>query len=130
MAKQIVEQVAEANAEALTRGSEAAEKIVEGDAEAFTQSNSTSQAAVEELSKAYQDLATRNTRNLTAAMQALATAKSPVDFIELQQRLIKEGVQTAIRDSQRIAELTTVVLTRAFEPIWKRMEAVHNSAQP
>jgi hypothetical protein len=37
-------------------------------------------------------LATKNAKNLTAAMQALAAVKSPAEFIELQQRLIKEGV--------------------------------------
>jgi phasin family protein len=112
MAKHIVEQIAEANTEALT------------------ESGNASRAAVEELTKAYHDLATRNTRNLTAAMQALATVKSPADFIELQQRLMREGVQTAMSDSQRIAELATAVFTGAFGPVRKRMEAVQNSAQP
>jgi phasin family protein len=112
MAKHIVEQIAEANTEALT------------------ESGNASRAAVEELTKAYHDLATRNTRNLTAAMQALATVKSPADFIELQQRLMREGVQTAMSDSQRIAELTNAVFTGPFEPVRKRMEAVQNSAQP
>ncbi len=130
MAKHVVEQIAEANGEALHKGGEAAEKIVKGNAETLTESGNASRAAVEELTKAYHDLATRNTRNLTAAMQALATVKSPADFIELQQRLIKEGVQTAMSDSQRIAELTTAVFTGAFEPVRKPMEAVQNSAQP
>jgi Phasin protein len=40
---------------------------------------------------------------LTAAMQALARAKSPAEFIELQQRLIKEGVEAAVSDSRHIA---------------------------
>jgi hypothetical protein len=38
-------------------------------------------------SRAYQELATKNAKNLTAAMQALAAVKSPAEFIELQQRL-------------------------------------------
>ena len=63
-------------------------------------------------------------------MQALTAVKSPTDFIELQQRLIKEGVETAVGDSQRIAQLTTAVFTAAFEPIKKRIEAVQNSATP
>jgi len=58
------------------------------------------------LTKAYLGLATKNAKNLTAAMQALAAVKSPTEFIESQQRLIKEGDQAAVRDSRHIAELT------------------------
>ena len=94
MAKQPVEQIAEAASEALTKSGEAAEKIVKGNAEALTESGNASRAAVQELTRAYQELATKNAKNLTAAMQALATVKSPAEFIELQQRLIKEGVRS------------------------------------
>ncbi|MGO9453449.1 MAG: phasin family protein [Candidatus Binataceae bacterium] len=51
-------------------------------------SGNASRAAVQELTRAYQELATKNAKNLTAAMQALAAVKSPAEFIELQQRLI------------------------------------------
>jgi phasin family protein len=83
-----------------------------------------------ELTKAYQELTTKIGRNLTAAMQAMVAVKSPAEFIELQQRLIKEGVETFVGDSQRISQLTTAVFTAAFEPVKKRVEAVQNSAHP
>jgi len=75
-------------------------------------------------------MATKNVRNLTAAMQALARVKSPAEYIELQQRLIKEGVETTVGDSQRIVQLTTAVFTAAFEPVVKHIEAVQNTAHP
>ena len=109
MAKQPAEQIAEAAIEALTKGGEAAEKIVKGNAEALTESGNASRAAIQELTRAYQELASKNGKNLTAAMQSLAAVKSPAEFIELQQRLIKEGVEAAVRDSQHIAQLTTAV---------------------
>jgi hypothetical protein len=90
MAKRPAEQIAEVTAEPLTKGGEAAEKIVKGNAEALTVSGNASRAAVQELTRAYQELATKNAKNLTAAMQALAAVKSPAEFIELQQRLIKD----------------------------------------
>ena len=74
------------------------------------------------MTKAYQELASKNAKNLTAAMQSLAAVKSPTEFIELQQRLIKEGVETAVSDSQHIAQLTTAVFTAAFEPVKKQIE--------
>ena len=57
-------------------------------------------------------------------MQSLAAVKSPAEFMALQQRLIKEGVEATVSDSQHIAQLTTAVFTAAFEPVKKQIEAV------
>ena len=131
MAKQTSEQIVQdGTTEALARSGEAANEIMKGNADAPIESGNTSRAAVQELTKAYQEMATKNVRNLTAAMQALARVKSPTEYIELQQKLIKEGVETTVGDSQRIAQLTTAVFTAAFEPVKKRIEAVQNSAHP
>ena len=129
MAKQPTEQIAEATSEALTRSGDAAEKIMEGNAEALTESGNSSRAAIQELTKAYQELAAKNAKNLTAAMQSLAAVKSPTEFMELQQRRIKEGVQAAVSDSQHIAQLTTAVFTAAFEPVKRRIEALQKTTQ-
>jgi phasin family protein len=130
MAKQAAEQFAEASAEVLSKSSEAADTAMRDTAAALTENGNASRAAIQQLTRAYQELTTKNARNVTAAMQALAAVKSPTDFIELQQRLIKEGVETAVGDSQRIAQLTTAVFTAAFEPVKKRIEAVQNAAHP
>ena len=126
MAKQTGKQIVQDSTEALARSGEAAKTIMKGNADALTESGNASRAAVQELTKAYQELATRNARNLTAAMQALAAVKSQAEFVELQQRLIKEGVEAAIGDSQRIAQLTRAVFTAAFEPVKKRIAAAPN----
>ena len=96
---------------------------------ALTDSGNASRAAVQELTRAYQELASKNVKNLSTAIQALAAAKSPAEFIELQRRLIKEGVEAAVSDNQHIAQLSTRVFTAAFEPIKKQIEAVQKSAQ-
>jgi len=128
-AKRTSEQIAEASAEALTKSGQAAEKLMKGNAGVLAESGSALRAAVQELTRAYQELASKNVKNLTAAMQALAAVKSPAGFIELQQRLIKEGVEAAVSDSQHIAQLTTAVFTAAFEPVKKQIEAVQRTAQ-
>ena len=129
MAKQPAEQIAEAASEALTKSGEAAEMIVKSNAEAMTESGNASRAAIQELTKAYPELAAKNAKNLTAATQALAAVKSPAEFMELQQRLIKDGVEAAVSDSQHIAQLTTAVFTAAFEPVKKQIEAVQKSTR-
>ena len=98
-------------------------------AEALTQSGNAAIAGFQELAKAYQALATKNAEKLTASIQALASVKSPEDFLSLQQKLVKEAVDAADADSSKIAELTTTVFTAAFEPVKKQVEAVQKSAK-
>ena len=129
MAKSPIEQVAKAGTEELKKSGGAAEKIVQGNVDALSQSGAASKAAVQELTKAYQELASKNVHNLSAAVQALSAVKSPTEFIELQQKLIKEGVEAAVADSRHIAQLTTAVFTAAFEPVKKQIEAVQKSVK-
>lgn len=105
------------------------ERIIETNTDALTKSGNASSAAFHELAGAYQELATKNAKNLTAAIQALSAVKNPAEFIELQQRLIKDGVEAAVSDSQRIAHLTAAVFTAAFEPVKKQAEAMQKTAR-
>ena len=98
-------------------------------ADALTKSGNAAIAGFQELAKAYQALATKNAEKLTASIQALASVKSPTDFIELQQKLIKEGVEAAVSDSQEIAKLTAAVFQSAFEPVQKQVEALQKSVK-
>ena len=129
MADPIVENIAKTNTDALAKSSRAAETIMKGGAEALTESGNASRAAIQELTRAYQELATKNAKNLTAAVQALSSVKSPTEFFELQQKLIKDGVEAAVTDSRHIAELTTAVFTAAFAPVKKQIEAVQKTAR-
>ena len=129
MANPIVENIAKTNADALAKSGQVAETIMKGSTVALTESGNASRAGVQELTKAYQELATKNVHNLTAAVQALSAAKGPTEFIELQQKLIKDGVEAAVADSRHIAQLTAAVFTAAFEPVKKQIETVQKTAQ-
>ena len=59
------------------KSSEAADTAGADTAAALTENGNASRAAIQELTKAYQELATKNVNKLTAAMRALATVKSP-----------------------------------------------------
>jgi phasin family protein len=97
--------------------------------ESLTQSGNAAIAGFQELAKAYQSLATKNAEKLTASIQALAAVKSPNEFVELQQKLIKEGVDAAVADSRNIAELTTSVFSAAFAPIQKQVEGLQKAGK-
>jgi hypothetical protein len=100
------------------------EQIVNASADALNESGNASRDALQELAKAYQDLASKNAKALTAAIEAPAAVKSPAEFIELQRKQIMEGVLDALSGSQRIAQLTASVVTAAFKPTKKQIEAV------
>ena len=74
-------------------------------------------------------MATKNAKNLTAAIQELFAVKGPTQFVELQQKLIKDGVEAAVSDSRHIAQLTTSLFTAAFAPVKKQIEALQKTAQ-
>ncbi len=103
------------------------ETLFKANTEALTGSAAGSTAAFQELAKAYQELATRNAKNLTDAIKALSSVKSPTEFVEVQQKLIKDGVQAAVADSQNIAHLTTAVFTAAFEPVKQQIESLQKT---
>ena len=103
--------------------------VAKANADAMTKSGNAAIAGFQELAKAYQALATKNAEKLTASIQALAATKSPTEFFELQQTLIKEGVDAAVSDSQDIAKLTAAVFTAAFEPVQAQVTALQKSAK-
>ena len=129
MATPTIEKIAKSNADASTKSGQAAETFMKSSTEAPIESGAASRAAVQELTKAYQELATKNAKNLTAAIQGLSAVKNPMEFMQLQQKLIKEGVEAAVSDSHHIAQLTTAVFTAAFEPVKKQIEAVQKTAR-
>ena len=71
----------------------------------------------------------RNAKILSVAMDAIAKVKSPPELFALQQKLMREGVESAINDSQTIARLTGAMFTAAFEPIKKQIETVQKTTQ-
>jgi len=128
MSQPTAERIAKASAEALSKSGDDAGKTLKANTAALTDSGNASSVAFGALAKAYQELATRNAANLTAAMQALATVRNSAEFIDLQQRLIRDGVEAAVSDSQNIAQLTAAVFTAAFDPVRQRIEAVQKTA--
>jgi hypothetical protein len=129
MSQSIVEPIAKASTEALTKSRDAVEDTVKANAAALTDSGNASSAAFQELAKAYQELATKNASNLTAAIRALSAVKTPAAFMQLQQQLIKDGVQAAVSDGQKIAHLTAAVFTTAFDPVKRQIEAMQKISQ-
>jgi len=111
------EHVAHSNTEALKKTTHAAQTIAKDNAEKMTQSGHAAVSGFQELAKTYRELATKNAETLTASITALAGAKTPLEFIALQQKLVTEVFQNAISDSNQIAKLTASAFAATFEPM-------------
>jgi hypothetical protein len=91
VAKLQAKEIAKTSVDALASDVQTAERIMKGNTEALSQVGAALSAAIEKLTRAYQDLATRTVKNLTAAMEALAKVKSPTEFVVLQQTKANQG---------------------------------------
>src|SRR5271166_5760866 len=85
-----VDPTAGAKADVLTKARNATEKLVKGNAEALTSSGNAAGAAVLELIKAYQELAARNAKNLTAAIQV-----SRITLSDEAESMVFDGLPTS-----------------------------------
>nr|WP_294529150.1 phasin family protein [uncultured Rhodopila sp.] len=128
MPQSSVESIAKPATDVLRKAQTAAESIVKGNPEAVTSSGYAASAALQELTKAYQELAAKNAANLTAAIHVLSGVKTPAEFLTAQQKLLAEGVEAVVADSQTIAKLTFAVFTAAFEPVKAQIEALQKVA--
>ena len=102
--------------------------IAKDNMSALSQSDESSKSAFQQLSKAYQDVAKRNIATLSEAMRALSAVKTPTEYIELQQKLVKEGIAAAVQDSERIGKLTAAVFAVPFDLAKNRLEATNKPA--
>jgi hypothetical protein len=128
MPQSSVESIAKPGTDALRKAQNVAESIAAGNAEALTSSGHASIVALQELTKAYQELAAKNAANLTAAIHALSGVKTPAEFLTVQQKLLADGVEAVVADSQTLAKLTIAVFTATFEPVKAQIEALQKVA--
>jgi phasin family protein len=92
-------------------------------AEAVAKSGAAVLKGFEELTKASQAYVTTSTEKADAAVKALLAVKTPAEFFDLQGKLARESVETAIADSRKFAELAQGVFTAAAEPLNARVAA-------
>ena len=89
-----------------------------------------SRAAIQELTKGVSGIDDKERQERECRDAGAGRSEKARQNIELQQRLIKEGVEATVDDTKRMAQLTTAVFTAAFEPVMKRIQAVQNAAHP
>lgn len=92
-------------------------------AEAVVKSSTLAAKGFEELAKASQAYLTASAEKTDAAVKALFAVKTPAEFADLQSKLARESVESAIAEGRKFAELSQTVFTAALEPLNARVAA-------
>lgn len=92
--------------------------------DAFVKSGTLAVKGLEELTKAYTTLANQSIEQTSAAVKALSTAKTPVEFQNIYTTLAKSSIESMVAEGRKIQELTNGVVTDSLAPLNARIQAL------
>lgn len=92
--------------------------------EALVKSSTAAVKGLEQLAKVYSALANQSVEQTSAAIKALAAAKSPAEFQSVYAAVAKQSFESFVAESKKIQELTSGVVTEAIAPINARVQAL------
>ena len=98
-------------------------------ADAMVRSGTAAMKGFEDIAKAGQALAVRQAEAMDAAFKAMFACRSPVELADIQGRLARESIETAIAEGRKFAELATTAYTAALEPLNARVAAFQSLAK-
>lgn len=90
--------------------------------EAMVQSSTLAAKGFEELTKAYAAYTGEAIDKTNAAVKALASAKSPTEFVQLQAQLAKENTESLLAETRKLAEIVNAIVTSSMAPIQARFK--------
>jgi phasin family protein len=124
---QTAKKIGEAAAADLSDAEHETEANLKKGAAALSEAGHSSVAAFQQLAEAYQQIANKNSARLSESIKELGAIKTPIEFVELQQKLVKQAFETALADSRQIADITVSAFTTAFEPMQQQVAAAHHA---
>ncbi len=81
------------------------------------------------LAGAYQAILTKNAERMTSSIQQLASVKSPIEFIELQQKLLAGSMESAMADGTHLARLSAAMFMSAFQPMQAHIASLQSATK-
>lgn len=92
-------------------------------ADAVVKSSTVAAKGFEELAKYSQSYLAKSAETANAAVKALFSVKTPAELADLQSKLARETIESAISEGRKFAELSQSVFSAAFEPLNARIAA-------
>lgn len=97
--------------------------------DAVVKSGTLAAKGIEELSKVYASYTGQSIEKANAVVKALSSAKTPQEFLSLQNQVARESIEQIVVDSRKFAELFSSVLHTSFEPLTARFAAFQSLAK-
>lgn len=105
--------------------------FAKGNAEALMASSQATTKGLETLAKAATEYTKASVTEAQATFQSLTGAKTPKDFFEIQNAVMKKSYDNFVAESSKMSELMVKMVSDAFEPLSSRMAvAVETFAKP
>jgi phasin family protein len=96
-------------------------EFAKGNVEAFVESSKILAAGLQELTSAYVSEGRSGFETLTAEVKELAAAKSPTDFLKLQNDLVKKHFDEAVATASKNSEALIKLANEAVQPLSTRV---------
>ncbi len=88
----------------------------------IVKTNTAAVKGYEAMSKYFVDLAGKSFEDAVAAGKKLATAKTVVEFVEIQTKLAQESIEVAMEEGKKVTELTTAFVKDVTSPMTERLK--------
>jgi phasin family protein len=88
----------------------------------IVKTNTAAAKGFETLTKYFVDLAGKSFEDAVAAGKKLSTAKTVVEFMQIQTKLAQESMEVALEEGKKVSELTTSIVKDVTSPMTERFK--------
>ena len=83
----------------------------------LVKTNTAAAEGVEKLTKYFVDYSSRSVEDAVAAGKKLYSVKTPVEFVQLQVKLVQDSFEALVSESKKVSDLTTSIVKDITAPI-------------
>ena len=88
----------------------------------MVKTNTAATKGFETLTKYFVDLAGMSFEDAVAAGKKLATAKTVVEFVQIQTKLAQESIEVVLEEGKKVSDLTTSIVKDVTSPMTERFK--------
>jgi len=85
-------------------------------------SNTAAAEGFEKLTKHFVDFSSKSVEEAVAAGKKLYSAKTPVEFVQLQMKLAQDSFETMVAESKKVSDLSTSIMKDVTAPFSEKFK--------
>lgn len=88
----------------------------------LVKTNTAAAEGFEQLTKHFVDFTSKSVEDAVAASKKLSSAKTPVEFVQLQMKVAQDSFETFVTESKKVSDLTTSIMKDVSAPVSERFK--------